>query len=166
VVRIIQDHLSTLVGQSSDTPSRRWWDYVQFYGIPLVLAGVAYVAQVRIRGADGILAGVSIYTALLFGLIVHVFTLGLRISDDPDTSRGDRLSLLIDELEKNVGYSVLIGIVTTAVLIFAIATTEDGHALGGIISAITIFFLCHLLLTIFMILKRTHAAYQVLRGEE
>lgn len=110
-----------------------------------------------------ILAGIAIFTALLFGLLIHVFSLGLRVTDDPRTPRFGRTATLIDQLQANISYSVLIGIVATAMLIVAAATTPKDKPIGTLLSSAIVAILLHLMLTVFMALKRTRAAYEAMR---
>lgn len=159
---LVTNHLRTLVDQRTD--KYRVSDYLTFYGLPLAFGAASYFTEFRLRGVEGLLSGVSVFTALLFGLLVHVFTLGLRITDDPRVQNGSRTSKLVDQLVSNVAYAVLAGILATAVLMVAVSTTEKDRPLGVPISALVVALLLHLLLTIFMALKRTQAAYTAFRS--
>ncbi|WP_431918140.1 hypothetical protein [Micromonospora wenchangensis] len=163
VAPIIKKQLSTLVDQNDPKQRPRLGDYLGLFGVPLGLATTAFVTEFRLRGIEGLLGGVAIFTALLFGLLVHVFTLGLRITDDPRISKSGKTAQLVDELQGNVAYAVLVGLFTTTVLIVGVSTTLKDHALGVPISAITVFSICHLLLIMLMALKRTQAAYEQFR---
>lgn len=159
---LVINHLRTLVDQRTD--KYRATDYLTFYGFPFLLGLVSYFTDFRLKGVEGLLSGVSVFTALLFGLLVHVFMLGLRVTDDPRVPKGGRTSKLVDQLVSNVAYAVLAGIMATAVLMVAVSTTEKDRPLSVAISAVVVALLVHLLLTIFMALKRTQAAYIAFRS--
>jgi hypothetical protein len=158
---LIKDQLDTFVNERTKKP----WipDYLAFFVLPIALGIVAFVFGFRFKTVDGILAGVAILTALLFALVIHVFTLGLRITDDPRIGTSSRTARLIDQLQANVQYSVLTGIAATVVLILASGTTDAGHWVGKILTAIIVVLLAHLIMTMFMTLKRMRAAYRDFR---
>ncbi|GGS21206.1 hypothetical protein GCM10010171_12370 [Actinokineospora fastidiosa] len=129
-----------------------------FYVVPLALGVAAGVSRFQLRGLEGILSGVSIYTAFLFGLLVHVFQLRARVTDE-DTRRHSFIDL-IDELEANVSYAVLVGVATTALLMTTVALTiKDTPASWGW-SAPVVVLVSHMVLALLMILKRTRAVYR------
>jgi len=158
---LIKDQLDTFVSERTHKP----WipDYIAFFAAPIALGSIAFLFHFRFENVDGILAGVTIFTGLLFALVIHVFTLGLRITDDPRIGSGTRTSRLIDQLQTNVSYAVLVGIVTTVALAVASSTTDSGHRVGRVMTAILVILLAHLVLTILMILKRMRSAYREFR---
>lgn len=122
-----------------------------------------YYLKIRFQDLGGIMNGVSIFTALLFGLLIHVFQLGLRLTDDPRVTNGSRVMRLIDQTQANIAYSVLVGLVTASAVGVVSATTEKDHAPGRLPSAILAALLVHLVMIILMALKRTNAAYRAFR---
>lgn len=162
VTTIITEHARTLVDQR--TGKAMISDYLVFYGLPIAAGIACYLGGFRLRGTEGLLAGISILTALLFGLLIHGFTLGMRVSDDSRIAKRGRIAKLIDELQANLTYAVLIGISTTLVLILAVGTTQPGHALGVLISSIIVLLTSHLLLVILMALRRLQSAYGLFRS--
>lgn len=156
VLGIFSDHFQTLSDARTGKP--RIADYISFYLVPLAGAIVGYFVDFRVKGAEGVLAGVAVYTALLFGLIVHVFQLRMRMIDQQ--SSHSRLAELIDELETNMSYTILVGIVSTGVLIYAIAASDKDSPVNALLSAIIVFLLLHLVLSLLMILKRTRSVYK------
>ncbi|MEV1003580.1 hypothetical protein [Nonomuraea sp. NPDC050202] len=161
VIPLIEDHLATFRDQRTNEKRNR--DYLVFYAVPMSFGIACYLAGFEMRDPASILAGIAVFTALLFGLLLHVFSLGLRIKDDPRQSTVGRTAQLVDQLQANVGYAVLVGIVTTALLIIAAATTGKDQPIGVLMSAVIAGSLLHLMLTVFMALKRTRAAYHELR---
>ncbi|MFG1646977.1 hypothetical protein ACGFMK_42435 [Amycolatopsis sp. NPDC049252] len=174
VVAIFKDHIGTLVDARKKKRPVRIRDLLVFYGIPLVVAilvilpefnfswlaskpGYQRFADFRVRGLEGILSGVSIYTALLFGLLIQIFQIKARFLDRVDQRAG--AIKRNDELEHNVSYAVLVGIFTTGYLVLVVATTPKDTSAGRIPSAIISFLIIHLILTLFMVLKRARAVY-------
>jgi hypothetical protein len=174
--KTIRDHLNTLVDARKKGGRLRVRDIFSFYVIPTLVGLIvlipqfnwsplhrvpAYraIADFRVSGTEGILGGVSIYTALLFGLLVQIFQLKTRFLDEKDSGR-DRVIKLNDQLEANVSYAVLIGIATTAFLTFTVATTPKDAPVGRVSSAIIAALMLHLILTLFMVLKRARAVYR------
>src|SRR5687767_12154170 len=92
VVPLIEDHLDTFRDQR--TNQKRNKDYFSFYAAPTGLALACYLTGFEMRDPASILAGIAVFTALLFGLLIHVFSLGLRIKDDPQQSSAGRTAQL------------------------------------------------------------------------
>ncbi|MEV8611946.1 hypothetical protein AB0383_29125 [Amycolatopsis sp. NPDC051373] len=174
VTKIVGDHLRTLVDDRKTRKPIRVRDILAFYGLPLLvlvliiipefnfswLAGVPgyrQLAAFRVNGLEGILSGISIYTALLFGLLVQIFQIKSRYLDNGEYS-SDAMDLN-DALEANVSYAVLTGIIATAYLALVLATTVKDNPAGRIPSGIIAFLVVHLLVTLFMILKRARSVY-------
>jgi hypothetical protein len=158
---LIQDQLETFVSERTHRP----WipDYFAFFVVPIGAGFAAYLIHFRLGDPDGLLTGTAILTGLLFALVIHVFTLGLRITDDPRIGDESRTSRLVDQLQANVMYSVLVGIVTTVTLAIATSTTVPTHRIGKWMSAVLVALLVHLILTLLMILKRMRSAYREFR---
>lgn len=125
--------------------------------LPIVLGIACWVFGVQIRGADTMLNGVSIYSALLFGLLVQVFQMKVRLMDQQP--RNEAAIEINRQLEANTSYAILIGIVTTGVLLTVIATTDSSKPVAPILSGLIVLLLTHLLMTLFMVLKRARAIY-------
>ncbi|MFI9835516.1 hypothetical protein ACIHFD_00675 [Nonomuraea sp. NPDC051941] len=157
----MEDHLDTFRDQR--TNERRRQDYLSFYAIPTTFGIAGYLFDFKMQDPASILAGIAVFTALLFGLLIHIFSMGLRVNDDSRLPKYGNTAALIDQLQANVSYSVLIGIITTAFLIAAAAIRENNQPINSLLSAIIVTLLIHLMLTVFMALKRTRAAYQALR---
>ncbi|MFF5054013.1 hypothetical protein ACFY1S_12610 [Micromonospora sp. NPDC000663] len=164
VTPIIRRQLDTLVDQNDPKQRLRIQDFLGLFIFPAALAVSGFFFDFRLRGVEGILAGVAVFTALLFGLLVHVFTLGLRLTDDPRISKRGRTAQLVDQLQQNVAYAIVVGLFTTSVLIVGVSTTVKDRALGTPISALVVFSVVHLILCMLMVLKRTQAAYDEFRS--
>ncbi|MFB4267249.1 hypothetical protein ETD86_41890 [Nonomuraea turkmeniaca] len=161
ILPLVEDHLDTFRDQRTNELRRQ--DYLSFYAFPLAIGIACYLFDFKMQDPASILAGIAVFTALLFGLLIHIFSMGLRVNDDPRLPKSGKLATLIDQLQANVSYSILIGIITTAFLIAAAAIRENNQPINSFLSAIITTLLVHLMLTVLMALKRTRAAYAALR---
>lgn len=155
--RIVVDHVGTL--RDAQTGHVRKFDYVEFYGIPVLVGLGGWYFGARLQSVDPILAGTSIFTGLLFGVLVYVFQLRVRVKDSDRLSTNTRLVDLIDELEINVSYSILVGVVSTITFMLLSATKNKDEPLSPVGTAVIFVLTLHLLLSVLLVLKRTRAAY-------
>lgn len=116
----------------------------------------------EVSNIQNILAGVAVFTALLFGLFVHVFTLGMRIAEDARLTESSRLTRMVDQLQANVGYATFIGLVCTGVLTALLAVYSEG-SVHRVFTALVIALLVHMFMTLLMILKRMRSTYYAFR---
>ncbi|MCZ4077824.1 hypothetical protein O1W68_07725 [Rhodococcus sp. H36-A4] len=153
----IVEHFDTLIDDA--TGKRHFWDYFLLYLMPI--AGGILVAwiPVNLKSVGDIIAGVSILTALLFGLIIYVFQLRLQVAADPRIVRGGVLMTLLDQLFANLIYAVIIGLGATVLAVSASASADSDGSINPWWSALVVTAGSHLVLTILMCLKRTRDAY-------
>lgn len=142
--------------------SYRIRDFLLFVGLPAGVGLILGFSEFRLHDIASMLAGLAVFTALLFGLVIFVFQLRVQVKDDGRDRQRPKLASLIDELFANVTYSVIVGIVTTVFAVIAASISDDAGApvwISGVVAALAF----HLVLTILMCLKRVHSAYQQLR---
>ncbi|BBZ80037.1 hypothetical protein MANY_53740 [Mycolicibacterium anyangense] len=159
---VVRAHFDTLRDDRSG--EIRMLDLVLFAGVPVVAGLALGIFEFRMKDTAAVLAGLAVFTALLFGLVIFVFQLRVQIKDDGRDRDRPRLASLIDETFANVTYSVVIGIVTTVVGVVAAAMADKDAGAPIWISAVLAALGLHLVLTILMCLKRVHSAYQQLRA--
>ncbi|GAA2839607.1 hypothetical protein [Kribbella solani] len=164
---VIGDHYRTMTDVRSGDYRRR--DLVMFLGVPLALASASAIYGAELPTAGDLIQGVSILTGLLFALVIFVFQLRLQVSLDDRIGPVSRIAILIDELFANVLYAVVVGLVTTAVVVVAGASVgpDSGEGAAPVNrwwTAGVVLVCAHLLLTIAMCLKRTRAAYSDLKA--
>ncbi|MEV4382550.1 hypothetical protein [Streptosporangium sp. NPDC049644] len=163
---LIRDHFNTLYefgpGGRSYTS---WTDITLFYVFPALVGISCWIADLKLYVSDVLLGGVAILTGFLFGLLVHVFSVGVKVSDDSRYGSGDRLPVLIDELRANVSYSCAVGLIITLLLVVPVAFVEPemlekglNPGLAGLFSTLFI----HLILTLLMVIRRIRSAYKVM----
>lgn len=161
VIPAVKAHFDTFRDDSSDG-SVHLPDYAVFLGVPLGAAALVVLGGVRLKELSGFLGGLAVFTALLFGLVIFVFQLRLQLRTDGEFSAHSALVRLIDQLFANVNYAVVVGVVTTAVGVIAAATLDSAKGTPVWMSAVLTALAMHLVLTIFMCVKRVHSAYRQL----
>lgn len=159
VLEVVREHYATLVDLG--TGRRRPGDFASILLAPAALAAVVLLAGVQLRGSAELLAGVGIYTAGLFAVLLQVFPLRQRLVDDPRLAGQTRLGRLVDEVEVNVSYAVLVGLAVTAMLMAVSALY--GEPLPSWSSGLLTFGFGHLLMVSLMVLKRIRAVYRRMR---
>lgn len=161
VIPSIRDHYSTLV--AVDEPDKPFWpDYIVLLGVPAMF-GAAIGFTIHLRDMASYIAGVAIFTALLFALVIHVFQLRMQLLSHPNVPRDGQLAQFVDQLFANVNYAVVVGVVATAVSMAAAVTADDNGIINSVWSGIVACVGVHLLLVVFMCIKRVRAAYREIR---
>lgn len=163
---IFGDQLDTLV--DATTGRRRPADILTLFGLPTVIGIASYWFDWQLNGISSVLAGMAIFTALLFGLVVWVFQLRVDIGRDPSVPPTSTLTRLVDELFANVLYAVGAGILTVGSIVAQTSTAPVSPSgttdpASRIWSAIILALIVHFLLALAMCLKRVRSAYQQIR---
>ena len=156
----VRAHYNTL--RDDRDGSIRLWDLVLFVGVPIVVGVGLFCADFRMKDIASILAGLAVFTALLFGLVIFVFQLRVQIKSDGKDQERPRVAVLVDETFANVTYSVIVGVITTVVAVVAAAISHEDAGAPRWICALLAGLGLHLVLTILMCLMRIHSAYQQL----
>ncbi|WP_322859249.1 hypothetical protein U8D42_03260 [Mycobacterium europaeum] len=158
VLPTIGDHYRTLVDQN--VPGRPYWpDYIVLISLPC--AAGAFVGWLfHLRELGSYIAGVAIFTALLFALVIYVFQLRVQLLSNATVPRDGKLVEFVDQLFANVNYAVVVGVIATAAAMIAATTSDDKGQVNGLWSGILTALSLHLMLVVFMCIKRVRAAYR------
>lgn len=159
ILPVIADQYATFTDAATGKP--RIADYFAVLGVPAALATWSATAGWKISIVGELISAVSIITALLFGLVVFLFELRVHLGSKEVAARIPMASVqLIDEMFKNVAYSIVIGFVAlTAAVAGAAFRAEGTDPLGVPLSAFVVFVGAHFVLTLAMCLKRLTKAY-------
>ncbi len=157
--KLWSEHWNTIRSQKAGHPPMKV-DRIAFVAIPVVAAGTTAIWPPASVGV--VIDGTAIITALLFGLLVHVFSLGLAASKD-EVLRDSWVLDLIDQLRINTAYAITIGIVAVIFLTISGAYSTEADWFVRTVGSIGIGFVTHLLMTLGMVIKRTNAAYVEMR---
>lgn len=157
----IKDHYATLVDQHS--PDRPYLpDYVVLLGVPLA-TGTAVGYYFRLHDMASYIAGVAVFTGLLFALVVYVFQLRMQLLSDPSVPRDGKLAGFIDQVFANVSYAVVVGVTATIASIAAAVTADGAGRINAIWSGVVVALGVHLMLVVLMCIKRLRAAYREIK---
>lgn len=164
VYSIIRDHFATLC------EGGRWstavWDFLIFFGGPLVLSLFAFERnfELKTEAYNVSITFFGIFIALLLNIQVAIFSIFQRKWQKPtdpiEAQQQERVietrRLLLEELNANISYLVLTCcIALVAALTFYVKDWDTGWPPSAIL-----FLYAHFLLTLLMIIKRSHALFQ------
>jgi hydrogenase-4 membrane subunit HyfE len=164
VSSIVRDHIDTLYDARSNRKSKL--DLLVFYGIPVVISFCAYYSEFKVTKDvyNVSITFFGIFIALLLNIQVAMFSIFQRKWDVPNDERmaqiqrdtlEDRKQILT-ELNANISYLILVSCCAlVAVLIFYVQNWNSGIA-----PVVALFFYGHFILTLVMIVKRSHALFQ------
>jgi hypothetical protein len=163
---LVKDHLNTLYEFDAQNQGQNSWvDIFVFYIVPIFAGLLCWTTGARLYVSDALVGGISILTGFLFGLLIHIFSIGIKVADDARYGSGDKLPILIDELRANVSYACGVGLFITLMLITFVAFIKPTDLESGLNSAMTgIFFslFAHLVLTLLMVIRRVRSAYKIM----
>lgn len=159
---VVRGHYGTLTNARTGRASPG--DYVVMIGLPVALASFVFLLKVEFHGAIVLASAVSVFAALLFGLLGSVLNMILGAAREAreqgkGTDATRRQAFIVEQFGANVAYAVLIAI-TAAVVVAAIAVAtppnEDGvQVVSPPAAAAVTGVIAHLILTLLMLLKRT-----------
>lgn len=162
VTSVIRDHYATLRNARTGRASPA--DYVVMIGVPFALAGSVLFLRIELHGIIVLASAVSVFAALLFGLLGSVLNMILGAAREARERGGGtdatrRQAVIVEQFGANVAYAVLIAI-TAAVVVAVIAVATPPNVDGVQVvpppaSAIATAVVAHLILTLLMLLKRT-----------
>lgn len=119
---LLRDYLDSwtiLVDQAGRRARRRLAAYL--YGVPTLVASVFFFWHVQLASAAPFLAAMSIFTALLFGLLFLVFNLAVTIRKDGSAiENAHGLSMIVRDLRAIITYSIVVAVIL--VILLAVAT--------------------------------------------
>lgn len=162
LAEIIEEQFATF---GSEVRRKHRWtvvrDVLVLYGLPALVGVGLFIARVRTQDVGALLAAVAVLTGLIFNLAFALFDKSLQIRRDPLLSANPDVMRLIDDLRSNVNYTVLVGVVLTAVLGCAALVKVDtppywvAGAIGGL--------LLHLLIMCLVDLRRFQQLHNAMK---
>lgn len=171
---IVKGHWETLRTSGATKTNPR--DVFSFYAVPALLAAGLVYLKVELKGdALNIIAtSLSIFAALLFNLLLLLIDRARRAAIDTETTdHSKKRNSLIRQMYMNISYTILICSVAVVLVVAKIllmgrypvtvppvpmpdAVTWAMNILDGLI----MFSVGHFMLTLLMILKRTHQLFK------
>lgn len=161
-IDIIEGHIKTLYDNS--TGDRSIWDIFFFFILPLIVSGILvlyFKFYLEKETANTMILCLSIFTPLLFNLILMDYEMTQKEIDKhnkPDYVGNFGLIMRrLEEINSNVGFCVLMSLITILLLLIYILTFNDVVTLYKIVFNIVMFYLAGLtLLTLLMVLNRVY----------
>lgn len=162
--QIIRDHIATLRDDRSGRTSKA--DILTFYLVPVLTGCAAYWMRFKVSGDvyNVSITFFGIFVALLLNLQVAAFGVFQRkwdVPSDQNLKEAQERTLkirrnLLGQINANVSYLVLIscGAIVLFLVFFAM------HWKCGLAPAIGVIVYCHFLLTLLMVVKRSHAIFR------
>lgn len=167
LVHVVVDHVETLSLLSSPSRARqqRVGRFLLQLSLPLFVVAAVLYWEVRLHNAGQLMAGMSVLTGLLFGLLFLVWTAGIQLRENDRWSASARVVQLVDDLRANVTYACLVSLLLVGTLVAASALTaeppegEPDPGLGLAWSAVLVWLALHLGLVMLNVLQRLRSAY-------
>jgi hypothetical protein len=168
IARIVQDHISTLY--DARTGKLSYTDLAIFLAIPALFSAISFIRNFSVKAEfyNVSITFFGIFIALLLNIQVAIFAIFQRKWDRPtDRKLADiqeikinERNLILRELNANVSYLVLFCCVTllASVVFYALSWT------AWLAPAVIVLLYCHFFLTLIMIVKRSHALFQMEYG--
>ena len=165
VSRILRDHIKTLRASEKDAVSKP--DLFLFYGLPLIIAFIVVdfsnpTAETDWNGQA--LTFFGIFLALLINVQVALFAILQRGRSAQSSSKRANLQAadlelrraLLGEINATISYLNLVCVIALAIsLSMSVASVGSRAAV-----LVLLIFYSHFLLTMLMVLKRSHALFQ------
>mgnify|MGYP001110282681 CR=1 FL=1 len=118
IFRDYRDSWTSLTGQPARRARRKAALY--FYGLPSILAVALCFWHVELASITPYLTAMSVFTALLFGLLFLVFNLAVTLrKDSAAIGNAHGLSTVISDLRATISYTIVVAV--ALVLLLAIA---------------------------------------------
>jgi len=175
VASIVKDHINTL---RSDRTKRIYYpDIILFFVIPAILSFLMIYNEISLSDGlvNALITSFSIFSALLFNLLLLVYDIAGKNSDDTKTPpsnkvadpleirRADQRRELLREIYVNVSFSILISTVSVVILLTYFLKVKncflwniDICSFQWLLAAIVYYLSIQFLLTMFMVLKRIY----------
>jgi hypothetical protein len=131
IFRLLADNAetwSTQVGRPRRIARRK--AILRYYLLPALLSAPLIFIPVCIANPSPLLSGLSVFTALLFGLMFLVFNLGVTIRKDSAVfTNAHGVRRVVSDLRANVTYTACIAVALVIVTVFALATSPSDNTL-------------------------------------
>lgn len=166
---LVEDNVETWSLATGDARRRdRQRGFVWYYLVPTLVSVPLLLWRVELQGVTQILAGVAIFTALLFALLGVVFNMGVTLrKDGAAISSAHDLRRVIADLRANITYAAAVGIALSLVIVLGAVTTPSGTTTSPPTSAglpwgwapLVTWLFVHLGLNLLTILRRFRTAF-------
>ena len=169
MLRDYRDSWSANSGAQLKRDRRRAFAF--FYLIPTAAGLVFVIWHVELNSIAPYLTAVSVFTGLLFGLLILVFNTAITLRKDGSAlSNAHNVQLTISDLRATIAYSIAVAIALVVVLAIATAfMMTDAPAKGSTVipvphlgwywTPVLVWLAVHLVLNVGKILERIRTAF-------
>ncbi|MCJ0699857.1 hypothetical protein FRIG_01725 [Frigoribacterium faeni] len=123
VFDIFRDHIETWGETPGQAGKRERLKASIWYLLPpTLLAIVLAIWRVCIMNLTPFLTGLTVFTALLFGLLILIFNTGVSLQKDKASlENAHNVAKMIADLRANISYTAMVAVTLVMVLVLAIA---------------------------------------------
>ena len=134
----------------------RWKDYLLFAGIPLAFALLIGSADFKLGNdiINALITTASIFAGLLLNLLVLIYTIIIRIQDNPNKSNSAIRKKVLEQTFSNISFCILVSIL---LVVFCLLEMLGNEYICMVIPYGIFFLVPLMILTILMVLKRVHS---------
>ncbi|GAB3617402.1 hypothetical protein GCM10027416_19590 [Okibacterium endophyticum] len=119
IFRDYRDSWTSLVGQPAKRARRR--AVIYYYGLPSTVAAALLFWHIELTSVTPYLTAMSVFTALLFGLLFLVFNLAVTLRKDGGAiGNAHGLGTVISDLRATISYTIVVAV--ALVVLLAVAT--------------------------------------------
>jgi hypothetical protein len=121
---IFRDHVETWGDTPGQAGRRERVRAGIWYLLPPSLLGLALMHwHVCLENVTPFLTGLTVFTALLFGLLVLIFNTGVALQKDKASlENAHNIAGMVADLRANISYTAMVAVVLVLVLVLAIST--------------------------------------------
>jgi hypothetical protein len=155
------DHVASWSDEVGDKAKqeRRVW-FAWFFGMPTIAIAPLLFCHVELRGLGQVLAGIAVFTGLLFGLLGVVFNMGVTIRKEGDKfPNAHSLPMVIADLRANITYAVVAALILSMTLVVTAAVGDPNSDIFWLWTIPVLWLFIHLGLTLLMVLRRFRTAF-------
>lgn len=157
---ILERQVTTFRGYSLAEQIR---DFATFILLPIGTGILVGRWGPDVVNAAPVLAGVAVFTALLFALLVNVLTLAVKLRRDEGLRTESRIVRDVEELFANVSWSVVVGLLLVSLLVPAAAVADPAHPMPQWLAGLLAGVFAHLVITVIMAVSRLNHAFLQIR---
>lgn len=129
IFRDYRDSWTSLAGQAAKRARRRSALYL--YGLPSIVAALLLVWHVELTSITPYLTAMSVFTALLFGLLFLVFNLAVTLrKDGAAIGNAHDLRTVITDLRATISYTIIVAVALVVLLAVATGFMTSGEVIA------------------------------------
>ena len=169
IANIIKDHISTL--RNNKTRKISYLDITLFFLLPFFISGFIVYLGISLNDAlvNALITSLSIFSALLFNLLLLVYDVSEKKSYLPETTdpvenkRRIKTRELLREIYINISFSILVSIISVSTLLIYFLKVSSCVFLSinicsfqWLLALVIYYLIIQFALNLFMILKRIY----------